>query len=210
MPMLKNGKWEVLIGSRSLFSTLDGSYVPSDLRHRCIKYNETEEELPSPDKPILMLQELYLRSIAPASFMGGLLGSPLPEHVDEARKRFGELIGHCHLSDDSYHKWYLSLCGRLAIEESVLPARPDKEAGTEDRGSNFSIAKFRSDGNIDMTYWPPPPKGQCYSSGISNRTFDASIATAQPRPVDAPELLWAGGSRKSADSTIDEWYDENR
>jgi hypothetical protein len=210
MPMQKSDKWEVLIGPRSLFSSFDGSYIPSDLRHRCIKYVETEEELPSPDRPILMLQELYLRSNAPVSFLGSMLGAPLPEQNAEARKRFGELIGHCHVYDDAYFHWYLSLCGRLAIEDSVLPIRPDKEADSKESDSTFRIAKFRADGTVDKHSWPPPPPGQCYSSGASNKTFEPNIATAQPRPADAPELLWPGGGNKRSDSRIDEWYDENR
>src|SRR3569623_20315 len=210
MPMFEDENWVLLIGPRTLFSTLDGAYVPPDLRHRCIKYVETDEPLPDQVDPARVIESLYYRPRYSSSHpLNALLAPAQKENSSEERERFREWLGQCRVSDAVYEEWYLTLCGRLVVDDEAVPVRPDREAEQDNPLSNFGIAKVCAGGVIRTTRWPAPPGGRCFSSGAANKHYDPSIEVAQPRAEAAPDLVWPNGSNTWSDSRIDEWYDEN-
>jgi hypothetical protein len=192
MPTLDEDQWSVLIGPRRAFSERDGSFVPHDLRKACIKFTDAGESEILDDDPYQALKQIFLPSWAK-------LGS---EYVD---KHYSEWLNSSRLTDQEYRMWYLTLCGRLAIDDGAFPVRPDIEAPTIASAAFFlSLPKSRR----WHENWNPPPVGTARSSG-SLKSYPHDIAVAQPRSKDAPDLFWPSGENDHSDSNLDDWYDNN-
>jgi hypothetical protein len=199
MPTWVDGRWTLYVSPASHTLRTDGAFIPDQhrsdalvLRSSGIEASFDELQGSDPD-PVKLFSRVFRH--AQESRFGELAFGP-----DDA----GMILQLCKGEDQEYRRWFLELCGRLALDCRALPARVN--------GIDSSIGRaplyihFRSPDNhfdlLRLETWPSPPS----SKAFLDVQIGQSIASA--RDIDAPNLIWPTNKGNNIDSRIDEWWDQ--
>lgn len=154
----------IFIGPRKLFALDDGLYIPTDLRHRAVQLNSGE---PMPNSTELL--ELLLSKVSAGMTDALNLG----------------LDGE----DESYEIWLSSLAKFLSQYDLALPRREIHEFLNKDHRA----LKIEFRNTVHSLSLAPAVRFQAPPGGVLMASPDQSnreLSMAQPRPHDAPNLLW--------------------
>ncbi len=203
MPVLADdGSYKILVGPRLCFSNKDGSFVPTDLRGRCVVFDGTEDNL----NELAPREAIEQRYFSRGRQLSGEVQAPTAQQLAQ----FAEWLSHAKVKDADYQQWFVYLCGRIAIDELGLPYKKDDEA-IAPRNSLF-FARFKDENSSVVRVGVPepftnPPVGKAVSSGPWQAKAP-DVAVAQARPKDAPELIWSVESGKRGNAQLDEWFED--
>jgi hypothetical protein len=201
MPTWDHGSWVLYAARRQDFLKIDGAFVARHRRADALC--------------LLPRRERYSESIL--DLMQGpaeIAFAALYSHSQRSDRRYHDACDRtgsaqwwllqCRMDDPAYTDWYLRLCGRMALDRRVLPARVDEVSPPPGRASFF--LHFRDPDNLGdlapVEEWHLPPAGD----SEVERVVVPGVAT--PRPADSPNLLWPSAGKQS-DSQLDEWYDQH-
>jgi hypothetical protein len=178
MPFWDECKWTILIGDESLFDQYFGAFVPPLNRNKCIRLDSNDN---------------------PTDQCNGALE---PWQIARAIvERFPRNFNKHEPRPTEYTRWYESLIAYLAIYPGAVPS-----VSADGKYKTVWINYLSTDVSAPLrpvTEFPSPPGGT-YGA---NLVKDPEIAIAQPRPLDAPCLIWP--TTRSSDSRLDNWYEDN-
>ena len=180
MPFWQAGKWTLILGNGSFFDREFGAFIPPSVRGSCI------EVVGSRDNELLGVEDYDPWQIA-------------ADTLAMKRRSFGS-PGDVNTK---YEDWFKSLVVFMAIHPSALPAvsYDGKDRTLWIHHLNLDMSKPRRPVEI----FPSPPAG--LFDAAAAELVDPEIATAQPRPPDAPSLIWP--IRSSLESRLDNWREDN-
>lgn len=179
MPFWENRTWSLLIGDESAFDNNFGAYIPPQNRRQCIRLEPTW-------KP-----RFAAKVCEPWEIAAQIIAN-FPRNFD---KRAPEATAYTH--------WFKSLVTHLAIHPTVIPT-----VSLDGSYATVWIAQLICESHTKLepiSKFPPPPNGS-YDAKV-DKAIDSLILIAQPRPADAPSLIWP--ISRSTDSILGKWYDDN-
>ena len=211
MPFTPADSYHILIGSRKQFSERDGSFIPRDLRSRCIRVN------PESVMPEFDLFDVFRGYSDPYNRPIGIMPPATvrsKEEVDEIEAakwfKYNEWLEECYGRDPQYTTWLRALADTITATGNLVPCRGEIESASPNAALiNLQRQSLRSSGGeFAGLQFSPPPAGTAASSGPWKPKSE-DIALAQPRPVDALDLIWPGRSNRRSPTHLDNWYENN-
>ena len=211
MPLTPADNSHILIGSRKLFSERDGSFIPRDLRSRCVRVN------PESVMPEFDMFDVFRGYSDPYNRPTGIMPSTTPrskEEVDEIEAakliKFNDWLEECYGRDAQYTTWLRTLADTISATGNLVPFRDEIESLSPNAASIILQRKSSRSSDVEFSElrFSPPPAGTAASSGPWTPKSE-DIALAQPRPVDALDLIWPGRSNRRSPTHLDNWYENN-